>query len=61
MKRLRIALVTAVAAASLGIAAPPASACPPDDQVGCPQCPNDDKVNALWQKLTGRPLFNCWY
>ena len=60
MKRFRIALVTALAAASLGVAAPPASACPPDEQMPCPPCGNE-KIDAYWQKLTGRPLFNCWY
>ena len=60
MSRLRIALVTAVAAASLGLTASPASACPPDDQVSCPPC-GDSKVEALYRKLTGKDLFNCWY
>lgn len=60
MKRFRIALVTALAAASLGIAAAPASACPPDDSMSCPPCGNE-KIDGIWQKLTGRPLFNCWY
>ena len=61
MKRLRIALITAVAAASLGIAAPPASACPPDDSASCPCGGEDSKVEALYRKLTGKDLFNCWY
>lgn len=56
MRRLRITLVTALAAASLGIAAPPASACPPDDQVPC-QC---DEANEYWERLTGQRLLNCW-
>ncbi len=61
MKRLRIALVTAIAAASLGVAAPPASACPPDEQMPCPPCPGDERVDALWRKITGHNLFVCWY
>lgn len=56
MKRMRIALVTALAAASLGIAAPPASACPPEDQPPCP-C---DNANEYFERLTGQPrLLNC--
>ena len=61
MGRLRIALISAVAAASLGVGAAPASACPPDEQMSCPPCPGDDKVEALYRKLTGRDLFACWY
>jgi hypothetical protein len=60
VKRLRIAIVTAVATASLGLVAAPASACPPDEQAYCPPC-GDSKVEALYRKLTGKELFNCWY
>lgn len=56
MKRFRIALVTAVAAAAIGLTAAPASACPPDDQAPCP-C---DNANAYFERLTGQPrLLNC--
>ena len=58
MKRLRIALVTAVAAASLGVVAAPASACPPDEQMPCPPCGNE-KIDAIWRKITGHDLFTC--
>lgn len=61
MKRARLFVVTAVAAASLGIAAAPASSCPPDDQMSCPPCGNE-KIDAIWRKITGHDLFSCpWY
>lgn len=56
MKRFRLILVAAMAVASLGVAAAPASACDPEMQ---PCCPNDDPVNRLYEKLTGRPLIDC--
>jgi hypothetical protein len=58
MKRLRIALVTAVAAASLGIIAAPAAAGPCHEDP-CPPC-HTAKIDATWQNLTGLgPLFVC--
>ena len=56
MKRMRLLVVAALATASLGIAAAPASACDPETR---PCCPNDDPVNRLYEKLTGRPLIDC--
>lgn len=56
MKRTRLILVAALAAASLGVGAAPASACDPEVQ---PCCPNDDPVNRLYEKLTGEPLIRC--
>lgn len=56
MKRFRLLVVAALAVSSLGVAAAPASACDPDTR---PCCPNDDPVNRLHEKLTGRPLIDC--
>lgn len=53
---MRLLVVAALATASLGIAAAPASACDPETR---PCCPNDDPVNRLHEKLTGRPLIDC--
>ncbi len=61
MKRLRYFVVAALAAASIGFGAAPASACPPDEQMPCQPCPGDETVDALWRKLTGHNLFVCWY
>lgn len=55
MKRFRIAIVTAMAAASLGIAAPPASACPNEDQPPC-ACEN---ANDFFERRTGQRPLNC--
>lgn len=55
MKRLRLLAVTALAAASIGMAAPPASACPPDGPCPC----TDNAPNRLYKKLTGEDLFSC--
>ncbi|MDQ3981196.1 MAG: hypothetical protein M3271_00785 [Actinomycetota bacterium] len=60
MKRIRYLIVAALAAASVGIAAPPASACPPDEQMPCPPCGNET-IDAVWRKITGHNLFVCPY
>lgn len=59
MKRIRYIAVTAVAAASIGFGAAPASAetCPPDEPAIC--C-SESAVNRLWRKLTGNDLYVCW-
>lgn len=58
MKRLRIALVTALAASCLWVAAAPGVAGPCQEDP-CPPC-YTEKVDALWQKYTGQgPLFMC--
>ena len=49
---MRLFLVTAVAAASLGLAAGPASACQPERP--CPPCSYDETWNKLMRKL-GHP------
>ncbi|HEX2058144.1 MAG TPA: hypothetical protein VHI71_07220 [Actinomycetota bacterium] len=57
MKRIRLFVVAALAAASLGVTAAPASAsCPPEEG---PCCPHDNPIDRLWVKLTGEHLFNC--
>ena len=60
MKRMRYIVVAALAAASIGIAAVPASAsgggCAPEEG---PCCPHDNPVDRLWVKLTGEHFFNC--
>lgn len=57
MKRIRLVVVAALAAASIGVVAAPASAaCDPD---GRPCCPHDNAVDRLWVKLTGEHLFTC--
>lgn len=56
MKRIRYIVLTALAAASIGVAATPAYACPPDGY--CPPCGNE-KIDAIWRKLTGHDLFTC--
>lgn len=55
MRRLRLLVVAALATASLGLAAAPASACQPDAP-----CCTDNGLNELWRKLTGDDLFICW-
>lgn len=55
MKRIRIFVVTALAAASLGLVAAPASACQPDAN-----CCTDNALNERWKKHTGDDLFICW-
>ena len=58
MKRLRIALVTALAVASLGLVAAPASAGPCHEEK-CPPC-YTAKIDQIWQEHTGMPpLFVC--
>lgn len=57
MRKIRLLVVAALAASSLGIAAAPASAAC-DPEYG-PCCPNDDPVNRLYEKLTGEPLIRC--
>lgn len=57
MKRARLLLVAAVAAAALGISAAPARACQPEY---CPECsPEAQAVNTLWRKRFGHDLFWC--
>jgi hypothetical protein len=56
LRRIRLLVVAALATASLGIAAPPASACQPDVPGGCCE---DDAPNVLWRKLTGEDLYKC--
>lgn len=60
MKRLRLLVVTALAAASLGIGAAPASACQPDGPCPCSEKPTTT-INAAWNKLTGKNLIACTY
>lgn len=56
--RLRLLVVAALATASLGIAAAPASAGPCHGEV-CPPC-YTAQIDAMWQDLTGLdPLFVC--
>ena len=59
MKRIRYIAVAAVAAASIGFGATPASAatCPPEEPWLC--C-SESVVNRLWRKLTGGDLYVCW-
>ena len=64
MKRFRLALVTAVAAVSLGLGAPPAAACQPDSPCPCAEEPTktlNETLNALWNRLTGRDLVHCTF
>lgn len=56
MRTVRLFVVTVLAAATLGLSASPALACPPDGY--CPPCGNE-KIDAIWTKVTGHPLFNC--
>jgi hypothetical protein len=54
LKRIRLFAVAAVAVASLGVGAVPASAkpvCHPDTI--CPDCSSVEIVNTLWRKLFG--------
>ena len=56
MKHIRhLLVVAALATASIGFTAAPASACPPDDQAPC-QC---EDANDFWKRLTGQRLLNC--
>jgi hypothetical protein len=55
MKRVRLIVVAALATASIGFAAAPASACQPDG----PPCCYDNAADRLWLKLTGEHLFSC--
>ena len=57
MKRIRLILVAALAAASLGVVAAPASAAC-DPEMG-PCCPHDNPADRLWYKLTGEYLIHC--
>lgn len=57
MKRLRYVTVAALAAASIGFGAAPASACPPDVFGG--GCCHDDLPNVLARELTGNDLYTC--
>ena len=56
VRSFRFVLVAALAAASLGLAAAPASACQPDVPDGC--CENH-WPNVLWRKYTGSDLYQC--
>lgn len=55
MRRTRLLVVAALATASLGIAAPPASACPNEDQPPC-ACEN---ANDFFERWTGQRPLNC--
>ena len=56
MKLSRLLIVAALATASLGLAAAPASACQPDVPGGCCE---GHAPNVLWRKLTGNDLYQC--
>lgn len=60
MKRLRLIAVAALAVASLGLGAPPASACQPDGPCPCSEEPTVT-INNTWNRLTGRNLIACTY
>lgn len=60
MKSFRVIAVAALAAASLGIAAPPASACQPDGPCPCSEEPTRS-LNNTWNRLTGDDLIRCTY
>lgn len=55
MKRIRLIVVAALAVASLGVGAAPASACQPDGP-----CCTDNAVNERWRKHFGEDLFICY-
>lgn len=56
MKRARLIVIAALAAASVGFAAAPVSAgkCDPDGV--CPTCEGPEAVENLYRKLTGQEL-----
>lgn len=59
MKRARSIVVTAAAAAALGLQAAPASACQPEY---CPECSTEAQaINIAWRKHFGSDLFWCPY
>lgn len=61
MKSFRLLAVAALAVASLGIAAPPASACQSDSPCPCNQEPTPT-INQTWDALTGKgDLILCTY
>lgn len=61
MKSFRLVAVAALAAASLGIAAPPASACQSDSPCPCAEDPTRT-INQTWDDLTGKgDLIVCTY
>lgn len=60
MKRLRLFVVTALAAVALGLGAAPASACQPDGPCPCSEEPTRT-INNTWNGLTGRDLINCTF
>ena len=53
---MRYIVVAALAAASIGFGAAPASACQPDVQSGCCE---DHLPNRLWRKYFGHDLYQC--
>jgi hypothetical protein len=58
LKRIRLLVVAALATASLGLSAAPASAGPCHEEE-CPPC-YTAKIDAIWQDVTGLgPLFLC--
>ena len=60
MKRLRYVVVAALAAASIGFGAAPASACQSGGQPGgMGGCCQDDAPNVLWREHTGNDLYTC--
>jgi hypothetical protein len=60
VKRLRLFVVIALAAGSLGLGAAPASACQPDGPCPCSDEPGRT-LNSKWRSLTGQNLFQCTY
>lgn len=60
MKRLRLLVVGALAAASLGLGVPSASACQPDGPCPCADEPGRT-LNRVWNDLTGHNLFQCTF
>ena len=60
MKRFRLLVVGAMAVASLGLGALPASACQPDSPCPCSEKPTQT-INGVWNKLTGKNLIACTY
>ena len=57
MKRARLIVVVAGAAAALGLSASPAAACQPEY---CPECSAEAQaVNTVWKKRFGSDLFWC--
>ncbi|HYP23810.1 MAG TPA: hypothetical protein VEV43_09565 [Actinomycetota bacterium] len=60
MKRLRLFVVLALAAAPLALGAAPASACQPDGPCPCAEDPTKT-INNTWNKLTGDDFIRCTF